>query len=373
MAVAERRVLLLIDRFWPTLAGAEVQATRLIRALRPRGYRFLVVTSKLRVLPDRDDFEGTPVRRFPFYVAFEEKDVHAIQQIRRGVSQAVQEFGPELVHLNGFGPTVFFRREACGPGTPLLFEVSGGLPDSISDARSALGQAIRAACWVTAISNAMLERTRQLVPEITPRSSAILYGLPAPDLAPSALPLRPPRILCLGRLLRDKGFDLALDAFARVLAARPDARLTVAGDGEERAALERQAAALGIGRAVEFVGAVASDDVPGLLDASALLVVPSRWEEPFGLVAIEAALLARPVVATRSGALPELVLDGETGRVVPKQDPEALAGAVLELLQCPAAMQRMGQAARERALRAFSLERYADEYDRAYRRALATS
>ena len=120
-----KRVLLVIDRFWPCLAGAEIQATRMIRALRERGYEFAVLTSKLRVLPDFDDFEGTPVYRLPFYAAFEDRDVAAIHRIRRRVAEIATDFNADLVHLNGFGPTVFFVKEMRGAGTPMLFEISG--------------------------------------------------------------------------------------------------------------------------------------------------------------------------------------------------------------------------------------------------------
>jgi glycogen(starch) synthase len=96
--------------------------------------------------------------------------------------------------------------------------------------------------------------------------------------------------------------------------------------------------------------------------------MPSRWEEAFGLVALEAALMARPVVATRVGGLPEVVLDGETGLLVQKDDSGALARAVGFLLDHPEQAMSMGNAGRLRAKEVFSLARYVDAYDTLYRR-----
>jgi glycogen(starch) synthase len=96
--------------------------------------------------------------------------------------------------------------------------------------------------------------------------------------------------------------------------------------------------------------------------------MPSRWEEPFGLVAVEAALMARPVVASRVGGLAEVVADGETGLLVDKEDPAALARAVTHLLKNPATAERMGQAARRRARELFGFERQVDAYDGLYQR-----
>jgi len=99
-----------------------------------------------------------------------------------------------------------------------------------------------------------------------------------------------------------------------------------------------------------------------------VVVMPSRWEETFGLVALEAALMGRPVVVTRAGALPEVVAHGETGLVVDKEDDQGVAEAVAFLLENPEKARRMGEAGRERALRNFGLQACIGRYDELYRR-----
>ncbi|HKA56747.1 MAG TPA: glycosyltransferase family 4 protein, partial [Candidatus Binatia bacterium] len=220
--------------------------------------------------------------------------------------------------------------------------------------------------WVTGCSAAVVEDARQLMPEIIPRSSIIYNGLEAPPVLPEPIPSNPPRVLCLGRLSYEKGFDFALTAFATAVTQFPRARLMVAGDGPERTALERQALQLGIRHAVDFLGAVTPDTVPSLLNRASLVLMPSRTEG-LPLVAVEAALMARPVVATRVGGLPEVVVHRHTGLLVDKEDCQGLAEAITFVLEHPQAVAHMGQAARRRAQAVFSLERCVAAYDALYR------
>jgi glycogen(starch) synthase len=187
-----------------------------------------------------------------------------------------------------------------------------------------------------------------------------------PEHPPTARPHDAPCVLGFGRLVADKGFDLAVRAFAAVTRRVPNARLVLAGDGAARADLERLVTDMGLSQSVEFVGMVAPADVPALIARASLVVVPSRWDEPFGLVALEAAVMARPVVATRAGGLVEVVEEGTTGLLVDKEDPDALAAALLRLLEDPATADRMGVAARARARERFSWERCVTSYERLY-------
>jgi glycogen(starch) synthase len=170
--------------------------------------------------------------------------------------------------------------------------------------------------------------------------------------------------------VREKGFDVALAAFAVIARRRAGVHLTIAGDGPERAALQEQASALGIAAAVEFTGWVAPDAVPDLIAGAAVVAIPSR-SEGLPAVALEAAAMGRPVVAARVGGLPEVVLHGQTGLLV-DVDSEALAGAFTALLDDPETARQMGRAAWQRARDVFSRDRCIDAYDALYRRLAAT-
>ncbi|HEX2438002.1 MAG TPA: glycosyltransferase family 4 protein [Methylomirabilota bacterium] len=177
-----------------------------------------------------------------------------------------------------------------------------------------------------------------------------------------------PLVGVVGRLEPQKGHAYLLEAWPSVLREFPRARLLLAGDGTLRAALQAQARALGTGESVIFAGF--RPDVPRLLDAVDLLCLPSLYEG-MPLTAIEAGAMARPVVATAVDGTPEVVVDGETGRLVPPASPAPLAAALLDLLRDPAGARRMGRAARERALERFDLGRQVEETARVYRRLAA--
>jgi glycosyltransferase involved in cell wall biosynthesis len=158
-----------------------------------------------------------------------------------------------------------------------------------------------------------------------------------------------------------------------VRASHPDARLTIAGDGHALDSLRRRAQARGIADAVDFPGAIARERVPELIESATVVAIPSRWREPFCLVAVEAAQAARPVVATRIAGLRETVADGQTGTLVPLEDAAALGRALVELLDSPERATAMGAAGRERAARLFGMDAYIDAHDRLYRRLAAPS
>jgi glycosyltransferase involved in cell wall biosynthesis len=151
----------------------------------------------------------------------------------------------------------------------------------------------------------------------------------------------------LGRISRTKGQRLFLEALLPLLKGDPQLRLAIGGgsdfeDPSEERVLGRLIAQSGHAERVLFGGAV---DALAFLDSLDVLVVPSLWEEPFGLVAVEGMARALPVVATRSGALPEIVDQGATGFVVGRDPPE-LRGAVARLVSDPELRRAMGDTGR---------------------------
>ena len=152
-------------------------------------------------------------------------------------------------------------------------------------------------------------------------------------------------VAAAGRLTEVKGFADLLDAAD---ALPPDVDILVFGDGPERARLESQRARLHTGQRIRFVGQ--RPDAAECVAAADVCVVPSRWEEAFCLAAAEPLARGRPLVATRVGAIPELVRDGITGLLVPPRDPRALAAAIRRLLDGPELATALGRAGREHLL-----------------------
>ena len=369
------RVLYWTQLFWPHIGGVEVLAAEFLPAMRERGYEFVVVTSHGGLdLPDEGEYRGIPIYRFPFQAALSRRDVDQLVTTLHRIGRLKRAFRPDLVHVNLSDPSVFFHLHSSAVhAAPVLITVSVALPtgQTVGQPETLLGQTFRAASWVNANSAAMLRDAHRLVPEIVRRSSVIYNGLRTPDRPPAPLPFQPPLLLCLGRIVEDKGFDVALNAFPAVVKHFPRVLLRVAGDGPARPALEHQAARLGLAHAVQFTGWVVPERVPELINDATIVVVPSRWQEAFSLVALQAAQMARPVVGTRVGGLPEVVVHGETGMLVDNEDSRALAAAIASLLDSRQRAETMGLAGRARAQRLFSWERHITAYDQLYRKLIS--
>lgn len=164
-------------------------------------------------------------------------------------------------------------------------------------------------------------------------------------------------IVSVARLVERKGLALLLDALPSVLRSVPGTHLLVVGDGPERAALEAQTERLGLTGAVTFLGEIPNDEVRrALAIAEVFALTPlDRADDPegFGVVYLEAAAAGRTAVASRAGGVPEAVLDGRTGLLVPPGDPAATAGALIRILTDDALRDRLAAAAKARADREF--------------------
>lgn len=174
-----------------------------------------------------------------------------------------------------------------------------------------------------------------------------------------------PLLLAVGRLVEQKGHDLLLAAMQDPEVAKTGAVLVLVGRGEGLPGLKAFVVVGGLSSRVVFAGV--RSDVPALLGACDLFVMPSRWEG-FGLAAAEAMAASRAVVATRVSALPEVVEDGVTGTLVPPNDPAALAAAICGLLADPARRTEWGRAGHARAERLFTRERMNAEWRAEYAR-----
>ena len=170
------------------------------------------------------------------------------------------------------------------------------------------------------------------------------------------------RILCVASLEEYKGHPHLLDACALLRARGVPFRLLLVGEGEERPALERRIAELGLEGSVELLGAQPRDRVAELLSATDVSVLPSvvtasGKKEGIPVVLMEALAMEVPVVATRISGVPELVEDAVTGLLVPERNPAALADALERVQRDPDAARRMAAAGREKVLAEFDLRR----------------
>ena len=225
---------------------------------------------------------------------------------------------------------------------------------------------------VRVVNRSNAEYARLIVASAHVARQAVASGYPADqvavvpyfvDVTAEAPPSGERLILTAGRLVREKGFDLFIDALAHVPAPW---RAIIAGDGMERERLESRARDARLGGSIEFVGWQSADAMEAWHRRAAVVVMPSRWPEPSGIVGLEAMAHGRPAVAFAVGGIPEWLDHGVTGLLAPPLDAAALGGAIGTLLADPAAALRMGNQARARAAALFSSSRHLALLDQVY-------
>jgi len=367
------RVLHLISTL--EAGGTELAMIRLIRSLDPMAYRFRVAWLRGEPALLREVEAATDGRPVPIGLRAK-ADPGALLRLCRLVRQECFD----IVHTHMDLADYYGAAAARLLGTALVSSKQNA--DEFRTRRTwkrtpflLLERASYAAAdAVIAVSQGLVDFLEKA--EALPRHKTVVIGngvdpaiafkAPPRDEARRLLGL-PPRVPVLGtagRLAEQKGQIDLLRALPPIRAALPGACLLIAGEGPLRGALEEEARRLGLGEAVRFLGH--RKDILSVLKSLDLFVLPSLWEGlPQAL--LEAMALSLPVVATRCVGVAETVTDGATGRLVPPQDPEAIARAAIEVLRDPTLGRRLGEAGRRVVLERHAQDKVAARVDRLYR------
>lgn len=279
---------------------------------------------------------------------------------QRAFREHLEAFRPDVVHVHNIGRelSVSVLRNVRQPVVASVHDhrLLGVLDDTYSR-----GHALMYKRLIIPFQRAVLRRT---VSSTLPVSNALrrdllaagfpdVRVLPAIALEPT-IPLQPAetcsRIVFIGRLARDKGCDLLVEAFAQLMTDFPDAQLVLIGDGPERAQLQQRCVPWG--SRVQFTGRLSPDEVSAHLATAGVVAVPSVSRirpEGFPLVAVEAAMHARPVVASDDPGLVEAVASLSCGVTVPAESPEHLKSALAQMLKSPDLTQQLGCTGRQNA------------------------
>lgn len=269
----------------------------------------------------------------------------------------------DIVHAN----TVTVLPAAFGAslaGRPLVWHIHEIIDER--PGRQVLLLLIRLlADWRVAVSDAVCAA---LGPAGNGRSVSVVKNT-VPDRGPLPIPEGQSTVVYVGRISAWKGPEIVVEAAALLRQRHPNARFVLAGDefgggAELLTKLRVLAGERGVADRVEF--RPFADDVTALYREASVVVCPSVLPEPFGLVVLEAMTAGRAVVASDHGGPRELVVDGETGLLVPPGDASALAAALGALLDDPGRAAAMGRAARERALSSFPIERAVASFEAIY-------
>jgi glycosyltransferase involved in cell wall biosynthesis len=379
------RVLILNDWGVPR-GGAEVLTLALRNELRGRGHEARVFTSSIGGDPG---FADHTCRGYDPDSRLQTLARAVNPAAARSLRRVLAEFDPDVVHvrmcLSQLSPVILpLLRDVPAVYHAVIYEavcptLHKLLPDgSICEVPAGV------ACWrneclspgawpVLMAQRAMWKRWRGVFDVVVANSHATRRRLLADGIDPVEVLWNgvavgeargelagPPTVGFAGRLTWPKGVDVLVRAFALAGRELPEADLVVAGDGEERGRLECLAAELGIEGRVRLLGHLPHSEAERALSSAWVQAVPSRYEEPFGLVAAEAMMRGTAVVASRIGGLAEVVEHERTGLLVEPGDEHALADAFVRLLSDRELADRMGRLGRERALAEFTIGGFTD-------------
>jgi glycosyltransferase involved in cell wall biosynthesis len=379
--------ILLINDYAMEGYGAELQFLNLRDRLRQRGHDVRIFASNARLVKEGDvlaDYQCVGTLSH-FLTLLQTANPWAYWKLRK----VLREFRPDLVHIRDFltqlSPLILpllkdipalhhvdILRSVCPMNTKVLPDGSicrfkagiacyrqGCLP-----LRSLFFQMLELWLWkrwrgnfdrIVAVSHAV----RQYILEDGVKTVDVIWN--PVSMRPARPPLSSPPIAAFaGRLNSDKGVDILLKAFKKVLSHIPEAQLVLVGEGKQQSYLRNLISDLGISSRVTMTGYLRRPALERLFDSAWVQVVPSICVEAFGGVAAEAMIRGTAAIASRIGGLAEVVQHGRTGILVPPGDVDALAGALKQILQDRELAEQMGQAGREYALAHFDRERYLD-------------
>lgn len=390
------RILLLND-YAVQYGGAEVMTFALRDGLRERGHDARLLASSAGSDGDSGaDYLCTGTTS-SLRTVLQTANPFAARDLRR----VLDTFRPHLVHVRMFltqlsplvlpllrdVPSVYhvvWYRPICPIGTKLL-------PDGRTCHVPPGAVCARSGClpirdWVPLMLQMKLwRRWRDAFDLVVANSEAtrrrlVAEGIQPVEVVANGVPVRAPRealasaptALFAGRLVFEKGVDVLLRAFVRVIGELPEARLVVVGDGPAGLELRRLVAELGLEDHVTMPGRLPRQEIERRFDGSWVQVLPARWEEPFGVAAAEAMMRGTAVVATGAGGLPELVGHGRSGLLVERDNVDALAAALLRVLGDQELADALGAEGRRIALERLSENSFVEGLLALYRRLVPT-
>jgi phosphatidyl-myo-inositol alpha-mannosyltransferase len=359
------RIVQVCPYAWDAPGGVQVHVRQLSEHLRGRGHDVLILAPGLRPMEEdgvrivgrafRIPYQGTvaPICFTPGSIA--------------RVGRELRAFQPDVVHAHeplspSTGMFATLRSSAPVVGTFHAFTERSRLVELASPLLRIVWRRLAARVAVSKAAASFMDAkfgggdSTRIVPNGV---DVELFAHADPAQLPAGR-----RVLWVGRLDRQKGFPVAVRAFADLAAKFPDVHLVVVGDGAKRGAVAELSP--DVRERVVMLGAVQHERLPAYHAACDVFVAPALGQESFGIVLVEAMAAGLPVVASRIPGFDEVVRDGTDGILVPPNDPRALADAAERVLTDPALAGRLAEAGRARAAE-FSWDRVADRLETVYR------
>jgi glycogen synthase len=363
------RILFWNQEYAPSLGGVEIYTQNLAKALIKRGHSVGVVTGHSREdLPQVSEIDGVSVYRVPFFQALSSRDPKKITEVQAKIVALKRAFKPHLVHVNFTDASPFFHlrtRKQHDVSLVVLHEASDRFVSGI--------HLIKALAFhsqsIIAPSRFIAEKFTKMTGGSEAKFQIIDNGVDEDYLTiPNIDDSLTPRLLFAGRLVPEKGVHLLIEAVSILARKGKPIRLTIAGAGPDLAVLKEMASQLEVIDAIDYVGWLHQAALGDAFAHATAVVVPSIGAEPFGLIAAEAAMAGRPVIASRIGALAEIIEDQETGLLFEPENSLDLVKTIERLIAAPDLGARLGAAARSRARERYPLSKMVDKYEHLYAR-----
>lgn len=339
----------------------------LAQALARAGHEIYVVHESTSLSPTgtRNRLPGMSTMQIDLGSREDPPSQQTLSQTLTRLDSFISSQDPEIIHAHRWGDrdTALLSVVARSHGIPVVY-TEHEHPDLdlgyFRDTRGTVSSLCQAVIFPAVHSMRAWDGLFPASPPITTIVNGVTGAPPAPE------GVDPEAVFFSGRHSDEKGLSTLISAWPAVLARKPQARLLIAGAGNETSHLQHFARELAIDHSIDWLGWLDRETNRIMAAQCQLIVVPSLWQEPFGLVAAEASLASRPVVASRVGGLIDIVRDGVTGILVEPGDKEALSHAMIRLLDDPALADGFGRAGAEWVEQEFSMTQCASRHSALY-------
>lgn len=385
------RVAFMPHSYFPNVGGAEMATFHLASEFKKNGHQVIVVTEgehyfkKSIKFPLHDVLDGIGVYRcdfvYPHFFSGLKPTIHfllcfPITCFRLAVIMLC--FRPEVINIQFPWKQAFY----CLLVKPLVHCALVVTAQGVRDVDDLPGQpktrlwqflrrlVLKQADVLTANSQDLLSKALRIYPKAKGAYCVIPNGVSLDDFYDQDTKLRERAyVLAIGRLHRDKGFDILIHAFSGLASRWPSLDLMIAGDGQEKNALQALIEDLKMQQRIRLVGTVLGEEKRRLFQDSEFVVQPSRLE-PFGITVVEAMASGKAIVASRVGGIPEFVEDGRNGFLVPPEDPGVLGATIENLLQSPEKRKQMEINNRRLAKNQYSWKVIAKQYEATFQKVI---
>lgn len=388
------KILLVPSIFLPSIGGVELNTYELAKHLSKMGNEVTVLSSNWRQwkLPFHEVIDNIDVYRLPFYVfrgtiksliAF----IICFPVSLFGTFYLIQKLKPNIINIHFVGANAFYillihflkkmplivtfcGNEVINVPDPALIGKKGYTKTEVAWMKWIILSLMNRADYITALSGYLLKKAEELNHNISNKSSRIfMSGITQRSAASVSSPESRPFLLAVGRLAKQKGFDLLPEAFHSISINNKEISLVVIGDGPEKESITKKIYHYNLQNRIALKGKLPKSQIGYFYKNCLFSVVPSRWEG-LGAVILEAFSYGKPVIATKIGGIPEMVIDGVTGILIESEDIKQLSAAMMKLLADTNLREKLGANAKSFAKEIGDWNNIAQKYYEVYQNVL---